>query len=91
MPCTLIQQDHQRKKWVYQKVLCNTDTSFSNPVDMSLSDAESFDEDDMYGLDHGMETVSESSDEENEAEILQSPEGRLVSAWTLPTKSDDLT
>ena len=45
----------------------------------------------MYGLDHGMETVSESSDEENEAEILQSPEGRLVSAWTLPTKSDDLT
>ncbi len=90
-PCTLIQQGHQRKKWVYQKVLHNTDTSFSDPVDMFLSDAESFNEDDMYGSDHGMETVSESSDEENEAEILQSPEGRLVSAWTLPTKSDDLT
>ncbi len=58
---------------------------------MSLSDAESFNEDDMYGSDHGMETVSESLDEENEAKILQSPEGRLVSAWTLPTKSDDLT
>src|SRR6266702_3620107 len=91
MPCTLIQQDHQRKKRVYQKVLRNSDTSFSNPVDMSSSDAESFDEDDMYGSDHGMETVSESSDEESEAKILQSPEGRPVSVWTLPAKSDDLT
>ncbi|KAI9436412.1 hypothetical protein BJY52DRAFT_1230491 [Lactarius psammicola] len=40
-------------------------TSFSDPVDVSSSDAESFDEDDMYGSDHNMrEVVMESSDEE---------------------------
>ncbi|KAI9449195.1 hypothetical protein BJY52DRAFT_1227901 [Lactarius psammicola] len=40
-------------------------TSFSDPVDVSSSDAESFDEDDMYGSDHNMrEVVMESLDEE---------------------------
>ncbi|KAI9430893.1 hypothetical protein BJY52DRAFT_1232293 [Lactarius psammicola] len=40
-------------------------TSFSDPVDVSSSDAESFDEDDMYGSDHNTrEVVMESSDEE---------------------------
>ena len=40
-------------------------TSFSDPVDVSSSDAESFDKDDMYGSDHNMrEVVMESSDEE---------------------------
>jgi hypothetical protein len=40
--------------------------SDSDPVDEHSSDIESYNEDDMYGLDHGMEIVSESSDEPEE-------------------------
>jgi hypothetical protein len=49
-------------------------------VDISQSDAESYDEDDMYGSDYGMETVSESSDEENEMVASDSTSGRAVCA-----------
>jgi hypothetical protein len=31
---------------------------FSDPVDGSSSDTQSFDEDDMYGSDSGVETIS---------------------------------
>jgi len=56
-------------------------TSFSDPVDVSSSDAESFDEDDMYGSDHNMrEVVMESSDEE-QVEGSQCSDDRMVSAW----------
>lgn len=47
--------------------------SFSDPVYESPSDAVSFDEDDMYGTDYGMEVVvlSESSDEEQSSIIMR--------------------
>lgn len=47
--------------------------SFSDPVYKSPSDAVSFDEDDMYGTDYGMEVVvlSESSDEEQSSIIMR--------------------
>jgi len=64
---------------MYPETLDNPDTSFSDPIDISSSDVESFDEDDMYGSDHGMEIVSESSDEE-QAEMSQFSENRMVGA-----------
>ncbi len=68
---------------MYPETLNNPDTSFSNPIDISSSNVESFDEDDMYGLDHSMEIVSESSDEE-QAEMSQFSENRMVGAWECP-------
>jgi hypothetical protein len=38
-------------------------------MDDVSSEAESFNEDDMYGLDHAMAVVSEASDEGDESEI----------------------
>lgn len=58
--------------------LDDPDLSFSDPVDTSSSDVESYDEDDMYGLDHGMEVVSESSGDEDDADT--SP---LTEDWTV--------
>jgi hypothetical protein len=63
----------------------NPDTYFSDPVDIASSDAESFDEDDMYGLDYSMEVVSESSDDEGEVEISESTEERMVCRCRLLT------
>ena len=57
----------------------NPDSAFSEPVDESLSGVESFDEDDMYGSDHGMEVVHESSDEDKNVKQFQPPEDREVS------------
>ena len=39
------------------------DPTFSNSADEETSDAESFNEDDMYGLDPCMMVISESSDD----------------------------
>ena len=77
--CTPIPQGHQSTGGMYPETLDNPDTSFSDPIDISSSDVESFDEDDMYGSDHGMEIVSESSDEE-QAEMSQFSENRMVGA-----------
>jgi hypothetical protein len=63
---------------------------FSDPVDESTSDVESFNEDDMYGSDNGMEIVSESSDDEEEVDIAQSQEDSTVSAWVCLIMSKDL-
>ena len=90
--CISIPQDHRstrRTRRTYDKTL-NPNTSFSDPVDVSLSKEESFDEDDMYGSDHGMETVSESSDDRNEVEISQSSEGGIVSVCTSSNLSNIL-
>ena len=40
-----------------------TDPTFSDSADKESSDAESFNEDDMYGLDPCMMVISESSDD----------------------------
>ena len=53
------------------------DTSFSDPVDVSSSDAESFNEDDMYGSDHGIDTVCESSDDGNQLNTSRSADGKV--------------
>ena len=60
--------------------LDNPDMSFSDPVDVHSSDAESFDEVEMYGMDYEMEPVSQSSDESDDEHtgISQSHEGRIV-------------
>ncbi|KAN0140693.1 hypothetical protein V8E53_001520, partial [Lactarius tabidus] len=44
------------------------DTTFSDFLDDRLSDEEPFNEDNMYGLDHAMTVVSESSDDDDELE-----------------------
>ena len=56
------------------------DVSFSDQGDELLSDVKSFNEDDMYGSDHGMEVVSESTDNEEEVDIPQSSDDGAVSA-----------
>jgi hypothetical protein len=76
--CTFIPHVHQSTGRTSQEALDDLDMSFSDPVDEPSSDAESFDEDDMYGLGHGMEVISESSDDEDEADMLQSSEERMV-------------
>jgi hypothetical protein len=55
------------------------------------SNVQPFDDDDMYGSDHGMDIVSELSENEEVAEILEGPEERVVSAGECPIMSEDLT
>jgi hypothetical protein len=43
-------------------------TAFSDPADEISSEGESFDEDDMYGIDSAMEAISNSSGNEEEIE-----------------------
>ena len=91
--CISISQTYRstgRTKRTYDKIP-NPNTSFSDPVDVSLSETESFAEDDMYGSDDGMETISESSDDRNELEISQSLEGRIVSACASSNMSNMFT
>jgi hypothetical protein len=56
----------------------SSDMFFSDPVEIDSSDMESFDEDDMYGMDHGMEEISNSSDDGAEADVSQSSEDTVV-------------
>jgi hypothetical protein len=65
-------------------VFRHPDVYFSDPVDELSSDVESFNEDDMYGSDHEMEAVSESTDNEEEADVPQSSDDRAVSAQQHP-------
>jgi hypothetical protein len=76
-----IAQDQQSMQRMHRKTLQNPETSFSDPIDVDTSDVESFDEDDMYGSDHGMETVSESSDDEHEVELSGSSLRSAVCVW----------
>jgi hypothetical protein len=73
------------------KTLHNPETSFSEPVDAFSSDAESFDEDDMYGSDHGMQTVGEVSDDEKEVEASEASFGRAVFDGHFLIPSEQLT
>jgi hypothetical protein len=61
-----------------------------DPGDESSSDVESFNEDDMYGSDHGMEIVSESPDDEEEGEISPLSENATVSGKACLIMSEDL-
>jgi hypothetical protein len=79
-----VAQDQRRMQRTNRKALHNPETSFSDPIDVDTSDAESFDEDDMYGSDHGMETVSESSDDENEVEVSETSLEIVVCVWPFP-------
>ena len=60
--------------------LDSPDMSFSDPVEVHSSYAESFDEVEMYGMDYEMEPVSQSSDESDDEHTgtSQSHEGRIV-------------
>ena len=58
------------------------DTCFSDPIEVSSSDVESFDEDDMYGSDHCMDVVSESSDRGEQADDIQPHEELMVLCYT---------
>jgi hypothetical protein len=70
--------------------LHHLDTYLIDPADKSSSGVESFDNNDMYGSDHGMEIVSESMETEAEVEISQSLEVGAVSANLSPLMSEDL-
>jgi hypothetical protein len=71
--------------------LHNLDTSPSDSADEYSSDVQPFNDNDMYGSDHGMEIVSESSENEEVVKILEGPEERVVSAGACPIMSDNLT
>ena len=51
---------------------------FPDPLDSPSSDTKSFDEDDMYGSDSGVETISLAS---GSKEKVQSPDDDKVYAW----------
>ena len=61
---------------------------FPNPLDSSSSDAKSFDEDDMYGSDSGVETISLASGSKGK---VQSPDENKVYAWASYTHFSHLT
>jgi hypothetical protein len=89
--CIFTLQGSRNTGRTYAKRVKHRDISFSDPVDIS-SEAESFDEDDMYGSDHDMQFVCESSDEVDEVEVSPSPERRIVSVWICSRMSGhDLT
>jgi hypothetical protein len=71
--------------------LHNLDTSLSDSADEYSSNVQPFDDDDMYGSDHGMDIVSEASENEEVAKILEGPEEIVVSAGECPIMSEDLT
>jgi hypothetical protein len=74
-----IQQGYRRKVIREKRAFHHPEVSFSDPVDELSSDVESFNEDDMYGSDHCMEVVSESTDNEEEVDVPQLSEDRAVS------------
>jgi hypothetical protein len=78
--------DHTNKN-----ALPNKNASFSDPVNESSSDAESFNEDEMYGSDHVVEFVCESSDDGKEEESSHSSENEAVSLRACPIMSTQLT
>jgi hypothetical protein len=61
-----ILQDHKapnnapdwKHRWKARRDVCNPPTMFSDPLDSSSSNTRSFDDDDMYGSDSGVETIS---------------------------------
>ncbi len=59
---------------------CNPPDMLSDPLDGSSSDAQSFDEDDMYGSDSGVETISLKPDSNNEA---RETKDMMVCVWTI--------
>jgi hypothetical protein len=48
----------QKRKQKGQRSVRNSPIMFSDPINDSSSDTQSFDEDDMYGSDSGVETIS---------------------------------
>ena len=64
-------------------------TTFSDAI--NESDAESFNEDEMYGSDHLMEFVCESSDDGKEGELSHSSENETVSLRACPIMFTNLT
>jgi hypothetical protein len=63
----------------------NPPTMLSDPLDSSSSDAQSFDEDDMYGSDSGVETISLKPDSNNEA---RETEEMMVCVWLIKSIQD---
>ena len=83
---TIILQVYQSTGWTSEEYLNDLDVSFSDPVDLHLSDTGSFDAEDMYGTDYSMEPVSDSSDDSGseDMEIAQSPAEKPVCLSTFP-------
>lgn len=74
-----IPQNYWRTKQTNSRASHYPEMSFSDPLNVFSSDEESFDDKDMYGSDHGIDTICDSSDDGNEAPISQSPDGTKVS------------
>ena len=64
----MIVQDRQRTWGGRDYIVDDPDTTFSDPAD-ELSEAESFNEDDMYGLDDSMMVMSDSSNNGEEVDM----------------------
>jgi hypothetical protein len=61
---------------------------FLDPLESPSSDAKSFDEDDMYGSDSGVETISLASGSKG---TVESPDENKVYPLTIHTHFDHLT
>lgn len=64
----------QKNKRSDRRITRSSSLLFSDPLDDTYSDTESFKEDEMYGSDHGGETFSLTPDSNMQAESLDEPE-----------------
>jgi hypothetical protein len=66
---TIITQDRRRTWRVHDYIIDHPDMAFSGAVNETSSNMESFNEDDMYGLDYFMMVMSDSLDNGEEMEV----------------------